>query len=48
MYVPGDLCYAGPAAERPRNQMRLSYGVQTPEGIREGMVRLARAVAAVM
>jgi 2-aminoadipate transaminase len=48
MYVPGELCYAGPTDERPRNQMRLSYGVQTPEGIREGMARLARAVAAVM
>ena len=44
MYVPGELCYAGPSAQRPRNQMRLSYGVQTAEGIREGIARLARAV----
>ncbi len=45
MYVPGELCAAGPADQRPRNQMRLSFGVQSPEGIREGMARLARAVA---
>lgn len=44
MYVPGELSYA---AGTPRNQMRLSYGVQTPEGIREGMRRLASAVQAV-
>jgi 2-aminoadipate transaminase len=45
MYVPGELSYA---SGRPRNQMRLSYGVQTPEGVREGMRRLASAVRAVM
>jgi 2-aminoadipate transaminase len=44
MYVPGELCYTGPLDSRPRNQMRLSYGVQPPEGIREGMRRLAVAV----
>jgi 2-aminoadipate transaminase len=44
MYVPGDVCYAGPAETRPRNQMRLSYGTQTPAGIDEGMRRLASAV----
>lgn len=48
MYVPGELSYGGPAAERPRNQMRLSYGAQTPEGIRTGMERLARAVRGVL
>lgn len=48
MYVPGELSYAGPLTTRPRNQMRLSYGVQTPNGIREGIARLARAVRAVM
>ncbi len=45
MYVPGELAYAGPLSERPRNQMRLSFGVQTPEGIDDGMRRLAAAVA---
>jgi 2-aminoadipate transaminase len=44
MYVPGDVCYAGPVETRPRNQMRLSYGTQTPAGIDEGMRRLAAAV----
>jgi 2-aminoadipate transaminase len=48
MYVPGELCYPADAVHRPRNQMRLSFGVQTAEGIEEGMRRLGRAVRAVM
>ncbi|REJ85976.1 MAG: PLP-dependent aminotransferase family protein [Planctomycetota bacterium] len=48
MYVPGELFYAGERAERPAHQMRLSYGVQTPDGIREGIARLARAVKSVI
>ncbi|MGD9856327.1 MAG: PLP-dependent aminotransferase family protein [Planctomycetaceae bacterium] len=48
MYVPGELCYAQPLAERPRHQMRLSFGVQTPAGIDDGMRRLAAAVRDVM
>ena len=44
MYVPGELSYVGSPGERPAHQMRLSYGVQSPDGIREGMARLARAV----
>ena len=44
MYVPGELCYGQPPSERPRHQMRLSFGVQTPEGIDDGMRRLAAAV----
>jgi len=47
MYVPGEVCYAGPVEGRHRHQMRLSYGTQTVEGIDEGMKRLARAVMAV-
>lgn len=47
MYVPGDVCYAGPVDGRPRHQMRLSYGTQTAAGIDEGMRRLAQAVRAV-
>jgi 2-aminoadipate transaminase len=47
MYVPGDVCYAGPIEGRPRNQMRLSFGTQTLAGIDDGMRRLARAVRAV-
>lgn len=48
MYVPGELCYGGPADRRPRNQMRLSFGVQSPGGIQEGLARLARAVRGVV
>ena len=48
MYVPGELCYAADRDHLPANQMRLSFGVQTPEGIEEGMLRLANAVRAVI
>jgi 2-aminoadipate transaminase len=48
MYVPGELCYSGPLADRKRNQMRLSYGVQDLAGIEEGIRRLANAVRRVL
>jgi 2-aminoadipate transaminase len=48
MYVPGEICYAGPEKSRPRNKMRLSFGVQTPAGIDKGMQRLANAVATIL
>ncbi|MGH7199355.1 MAG: aminotransferase class I/II-fold pyridoxal phosphate-dependent enzyme, partial [Planctomycetaceae bacterium] len=48
MYVPGELCFAGDADERPRNDMRLSFGVQDPAGIELGMQRLASAVRGVL
>ncbi len=48
MYVPGELFYAGSTAEKFTHQMRLSYGVQTPEGIDEGMRRLSQAVRAML
>ena len=48
MYVPGDLCFAGDPSLRPRNYLRLSFGVQTPEGIELGMQRLSNAVRAIM
>ncbi|SFH79860.1 aminotransferase-like domain-containing protein [Planctomicrobium piriforme] len=44
MYVPGEICYADSPDSRPNHQMRLSFGVQTPEGIDEGMRRLSIAV----
>ncbi len=44
MYVPGELCYPQDWPSRPRCEMRLSFGVQSPDGIREGMRRLANAV----
>ena len=46
MYVPGDLCYIGGDGVRPRNQLRLSFGVEPPERLAEGMARLARAIRA--
>jgi 2-aminoadipate transaminase len=48
MYVPGELSYGGPAASRKRNQMRLSFGVESPDRIEEGIRRLAAAVRAVL
>jgi len=48
MYVPGELCFAPVQGGRPKNHMRLSYGVQTPEGITDGMARLSRAVKEVL
>ena len=48
MYVPGELCFGGPPEQRQRNGMRLSFGVQSPDGIREGMRRLSRAVKIVL
>lgn len=44
MYVPGELCYPPDMPDRPKNKMRLSFGVQPPEMLREGMRRLAAAV----
>ena len=48
MYVPGELCYPSSWPERPRNQMRLSFGVLDPDSIRQGMQRLASAVRSVL
>lgn len=47
MYVPGELSYPADCPERPRCEMRLSFGVQSIAGIEEGIRRLARAVRAV-
>ena len=44
MYVPGDFCFTGPYASRPRQYMRLSFGVQDEAGIDEGMRRLSVAM----
>jgi 2-aminoadipate transaminase len=48
MYVPGELCYAADPHHPRANQMRLSFGVQAPEGIDQGMQRLAGTVRAVL
>ena len=48
MYVPGEICHAGETERRPKNQMRLSFGVEDAAGIDEGMRRLANAVRTVI
>jgi 2-aminoadipate transaminase len=48
MYVPGELSYPVDWSARPRCEMRLSFGLQSAEGIQEGIARLSRAVQAVM
>ncbi|MDA7977339.1 MAG: PLP-dependent aminotransferase family protein [Pirellulales bacterium] len=48
MYVPGIYCYPMEGAPRRHNLMRLSFGVQTPDGIQEGMQKLAAAVRQVL
>jgi len=45
LYVPGEFCYyPEPGREKPHNWMRLSFGVETPENVREGIRRLADAI----
>ena len=51
LYVPGEYCFATDAWEEtgelggPRSTMRLTFGTQSPEGIREGIRRLASSIA---
>ncbi len=44
LYVPGGYCYPPEGVPAEANTMRLSYGVQSCEGIREGISRLATAI----
>jgi 2-aminoadipate transaminase len=46
LYVPGEFCYPPGMAGVPRNEMRLSFGLARLEELREGVRRLARALAA--
>lgn len=48
MYVPGELCHGGTPAERPRHEMRLSFGVLDPANLDEAAARLSRAVQSVL
>lgn len=48
MYVPGEISYPTGSPLQKRTQMRLSYGVESPETIRSGMQRLSQAVRHVM
>jgi 2-aminoadipate transaminase len=48
LYVPGQFCYInGDNGPVPTHEARLSFGVATPEQIREAVRRLARAAARV-
>lgn len=44
MYVPGEISYPTGSSLQRKNEMRLSFGVESVETIREGMRRLAAAV----
>jgi 2-aminoadipate transaminase len=48
LYVPGEYCYAAEGVAVPRNRIRLSYGVQSPERIAAGIAALARAVVSTL
>ena len=48
MYVPGELCHGGDPVTRPRNEMRLSFGVLDPASLDEAAARLSRAVSAIL
>ncbi len=47
IYVPGRYCYPNEGEAAPNNRIRLSFGVQSPEGIAQGVELLARAIRAV-
>ncbi len=49
LYVPGQFCYLPGATPgpTPTNEARLSFGVAPPAQLREGIVRLARAIGKV-
>ncbi|MEK6235961.1 MAG: PLP-dependent aminotransferase family protein, partial [Planctomycetales bacterium] len=44
LYVPGHYCYPEEGRPVSRNTIRLSFGAQSPERIRQGVEALARAV----
>jgi len=48
LYVPGQFCYVnGTNGPLPKHEARLSFGVASPEQIREAIRRLGRAVESV-
>ncbi len=45
LYVPGEYCfYPEPDREKPKNCIRLSYGSESPDNVREGIRRLGQAI----
>jgi 2-aminoadipate transaminase len=47
LYVPGEFSYPLEGEPVRKNTMRLSFGVQSPERIKQGIAALAKAIAAV-
>ncbi|MBM4088402.1 MAG: PLP-dependent aminotransferase family protein [Planctomycetes bacterium] len=48
LYVPGQYCYPTLGEPVRHNTVRLSFGVQTPEKIRQGVAALARSMRHVL
>jgi len=48
MYVPGEFCFASKGHPVERNTMRLSFGVQQPDRIHDGIEALSRAIRQVL
>jgi len=48
LYVAGEYCYAAEGEPIHRNTMRLSFGVQPPDKIEQGMKSLSRALKSVI
>jgi DNA-binding transcriptional MocR family regulator len=46
LYVPGQFFYPDEGAPIRRNTIRLSFGVQSPGRIAEGIAKLAAAIRA--
>jgi 2-aminoadipate transaminase len=44
LYVPGEFCFPAEGVEPRSGTMRLSFGVQSCERIRQGIAALARAI----
>lgn len=47
LYVPGEVCYPRDGVAVARNTIRLSFGIQSCESIREGVAALARAIRSI-
>jgi len=48
LYVPGEFCYASRGLGVKKNMIRLSFGMQSCESIRQGIEALARAIGGVL
>lgn len=48
LYVPGRHCYPAEGQSQPDNELRLSFGCQSAEGLRRGVAALARAIQQVL